>query len=134
MTMTSSSLQKSIYQTLNYDSAISALIGMDNIFDHEIKDAKYPYISIENWQSLDWSTDRELGEEHLFDILIYEDNSGRKNLQNISQKVMMALHDQPLPLDVGELVNLRFERALFDEEGRKKIQVARLSFRAKIEY
>lgn len=127
-------LQEAIYQTLNSDSAITTLIGVDNIFDHEIKDAIYPYISIENWQVSDWSTDSDFGEEHLFDILIFEDKPARKNLQNIAQKVILSLHDEPLSLSVGELINLRFENAFFDEEGRNKLQFARLKFRAKIEY
>lgn len=134
MTMTAGYLQKAIYQTLNNDSAIITLIGESNIFDHEIKNANYPYISIENWQTLDWSTDGDLGEEHLFDILIYDDKSARKDLQNIAQKVILTIHDQPLSLDVGEVINLRFENAFFDEEGRNKLQLARLKFRAKIEY
>lgn len=134
MTMTAGYLQKTIYQTLNNDSAITSLIGLGNIFDHEIKDAIYPYISIKNWQVSDWSTDGELGEEHVFDVLIYEDKSAQKSLQNIAQKVILALHDEPLSLDVGALVNLRFENAFFEEEGRNKLQLARLKFRAKIEY
>lgn len=134
MTMMAGYLQKTIYQTLNNDSAITALIGVGNIFDHEIKDANYPYISIENWQVSDWSTDNDFGEEHLFDVLIFEDKSSRNSLQNIAQKVILVLHDQPLSLDVGTLINLRFESASFDELGRNKLQVARLKFRAKIEY
>lgn len=134
MTITSGYLQNAIYQTLNNDGAITSLIGVGNIFDHEIKNANYPYISIENWQSSDWSTDSDLGEEHLFDILVYEDKSARKSLQDITQKVILILHDQPLSLDGGTLINLRFENAFFDEQGRNKLQVARLKFRAKIEY
>lgn len=134
MTMTAGYLQNAIYQTLNNDSEITTLIGVNNIFDHEIKDANYPYISIENWRTTDWSTDSDLGEEHLFDILIYDNKSMRKNIQNIVQKVILALRDQPLSLDVGELINLRFENTFFDEVGRNKLQVARIKFRAKIEY
>lgn len=134
MSMTASYLQKEVYKTLNSDSTITALIGVDNIFDHEIKDAQYPYVSIENWQTLDWSTDGDLGEEHLFNILIFEDKSGRKSLQNIARKVILSLHDQSLSLDVGRLINLRFENTFFDEEGRNKLQIVRIKFRAKVEY
>ncbi|WP_162651825.1 DUF3168 domain-containing protein [Lentilitoribacter sp. Alg239-R112] len=134
MAMMAGYLQKAIFQALNSENAITALIGVDNIFDHEIKDAIYPYISIDNWETFDWSTDSEFGEEHLFDVLIYEDKPARENLQNIAQKVVSALHDQPLTLDVGALINLRFESASFAEEGRNKLQIARLKFRAKIEY
>lgn len=127
------SLQKAVYDRLNIDVDLIALIGSEQIFDHYAKNAKYPYILIANWKSTDWSCDDVDGEEHQFDLEIYDDQPSMVDLRDIARVATLALHDQALTLAVGTLINLRLENSFFQTQRRTNIQLSRLKFRAKTE-
>lgn len=133
MSKFANSLQKSIYEKLSSSSELELIIGVGKIIDHHIINKEYPYISITNWRAIDWSTDSESGEDIQFDIDIWDDQASQKQLKDISSLVTSLLHDQVLDLDVGTLVNLRFENVFFQNQGGTKLQSAKLRFRAKIE-
>lgn len=127
-------LQKEIFMSLTSDSELSALIGANKIFDHPIKKTNAPYIIMANWQVNDWSTDIDYAEEHLFILEVWDKLPSRKRLQEITQQVIENLHDKDLELDFGTLVNLRFENTFLTSQGSTKLQLARLNFRAVVEF
>lgn len=129
-----SHLQKAIFETLNEDAALKALIGEDKVLSHVRLKTDFPYIVICNWQTEDWSTSTEKGELHRFDIDVWDDNPSTLSQQNIASKIIELLHDQPLELVLGNLVNLRFENSVHNTQGSKKLQPLSLKFRATIEF
>lgn len=126
-------LAKAVYQSLNGDLELTNLIGVDQIFDHQAKGANYPYILMVNWNSSDWSFDGYDGEEHRFDLEIYDDQPSLQSVRDIACLVEGVLHDQNLTLTSGTLVNLRLENSFFQTQRRTNIQLSRLKFRAKTE-
>lgn len=127
-------LQKTIFETLNEDTDLLALIGEDKVLSHVRLKTEFPYIVICNWQTEDWSTSTEKGELHRFDIDVWDDNPSTLSHQNIGSKIIDLLHDQPLSLDVGNLVNLRFENSVHNTIGSTKLQPLSLKLRATIEF
>ena len=133
MSKTARAMQKAIFETLNSDTALTSIIGADQIFDHQITKANPPYIILSNWQVSDWSTSTEDGEEHGFSVEIWTDDRGRKSAQEIAGIVINLLHDQSPSIENSHIVNLRYENAFFSSEGDIKLQLTRLNFRAVVE-
>lgn len=133
MSNSSDVLRQAIYLKLNTDADLVALIGSEQVFDHYAHQAKYPYILVVNWNTTDWSFDEFTGEEHRFDIEIYDDQPSQNSVHEIAKVVNRSLHDQALSLASGTLVNLRLENSFFQIQRRTSIQLSRLKFRAKIE-
>lgn len=126
-------LQKTVFEVLNSDAGLISEMGVDKIFDHQIAKVNFPYAVFANWRINDWSTDECEGEEHLFEIHIWGQKSGRKQVQSIASSIKTLLHDQPLVLDAGHLVNLRHQNTFINTQGRARLQQARLIFRATVE-
>ena len=126
-------LQKVVFKVLNSDTDLISEMGADKIFDHQIAKVNFPYVVFANWRINDWSTDECEGEEHLFEIHIWGQKSGRKQVQSIASSIKTLLHDQPLVLDAGHLVNLRHQNTFINTQGRTRLQQTRLIFRATVE-
>lgn len=134
MGRTDSYLQKSVFETLKVDASLTSLIGADRVFTHVTSKTEIPYILICNWRSEDWSTSSEYGDLHRFDIEVWDDAPSMVLRQEIGSKVIELLHEQPLELDFGHLVNLRLENSFLSVQDHSKIQPLRLKFRATIEF
>lgn len=134
MGQTDSFLQKSVFETLTEDASLISLIGVDKVFSHIISKTDFPYIVISNWQSEDWSTSSDGGDLHRFEIDVWDDKPSTLLQQNIASKIIELLHDQPLELGFGNLVNLRFENSSLSVQGSTKLQPLNLEFRATIEF
>lgn len=133
MSLGVNNLQKSVFETLNTDVDLLSELGANKIFDHQVTKVEFPYMVFANWRVNDWSTDECEGEEHLFEIHVWGQKSGRKQVQSIAIHVKILLHDQPLALDTGQLINLRHQSTFFNTQSRARLQQARLIFRATLE-
>ncbi len=112
-------LQKAIFAALTNDSALTALLGGPSVYDRVPADATLPYITLGDGTWRDWSTATETGAEHELRLHIWVRDGGRQYVRTIADTVHARLHDQPLALEEGVLVNLRFQRAqiLTDPDG-----------------
>ena len=112
-----------MFATLAADSAITALIGADRIYDDVPQGAPKPYLTLGQTTVRDWSTGGDPGtddgNEHLITLHVWSDVRGKKQASEIAAAVRTALHDQPLTLIGHRLVNLRheFSEARRDPDG-----------------
>jgi hypothetical protein len=103
------SLQQSVFATLTADTAVTALLGADRIYDDVPQGSPKPYLTLGQSTVRDWSTGTEAGNEHLLTLHVWSDARGKKQASEIADAIRMALHDQPLTLVGHRLVNLRHE-------------------------
>lgn len=128
--MSSNALQAAIYDRLTNDAAVTAIAGPDRVFDRRLAQQKLPCLVIGQWRVTDWSTGDDTGEEHRFDIEIWSDDNGRKQAAVLADLVRAALHEAPLTLSEGHLVNLRHEKIRLRREARSGFHTALVGFRA----
>jgi hypothetical protein len=110
MTHPSLALQKAVVAALVADSGVGTLIG-DRIYDATPRDATFPYVTVGQVNTTDWSTGTEDGAEHALTLHAWSRERGKRECYAISAAVEAALHDAALSLDGHALVNLRFEFA-----------------------
>lgn len=110
MTHPALALQKAVVAALVADAQVGALVG-DRIHDAPPRDVAFPYVSIGQVNTADWSTGSEDGAEHRLTLHVWSREHGKKQCYAIAEAVEAALHDQALTLDGHALVNLRFELA-----------------------
>lgn len=125
-------LQKAVFAVLSADAAVAALVGT-RIFDRLIDKAELPYLVLGETTTLDWSTSTEGGTEHVFVLEAWSKEAGKQEAQAIASTVRSALHDRPLALDEGVLVNLRLERVRIERIARQRLHRATMRLRAVIE-
>lgn len=118
MTSASMELQKAVYLTLCDDAALRAKLGGAKIYDHIPVAASFPYVTFGQTAVYDWSTDTELGDEHLFTIHVWSRAGGRKQVLEIMDLISARLTLEALTLNHHRLVNLtlQFSQARNDDE------------------
>jgi len=119
MTAASWALQRSIYQALIGSSELTTLLGGDRVYSNPPAAAPFPYITLGQTVSLDWSTGTEDGTEHSLTLHVWSRADSAAEVHEIMQAVRTLLHNQPLMLDDHDLVNLRheFAEARIDPDG-----------------
>ena len=104
-------LQCAVVAALAADAGFAALVAPGAVYDRLIDRAAFPYVVLGTMTTLDWSTATEAGTEHVFVLEAWSDEAGKRQVQEIAGAVRAVLHDRPLALAAGRLVNLRLERA-----------------------
>lgn len=128
------SIQKLIFEVLNQNLELSNILGGLKIYDHVPNHSDLPYVVFGKFQSDDWSTDNEIGEEHQIELIAWSAKSGRKQVIEISSAIRTAL----LPLISGNFTqpsdyhisNFTFETASISRSKDNKYFKALLAFRA----
>ncbi len=112
-------LQQSIYDTLRNDTALTTMLGGQDIFDDVPRSAKFPYLTLGQSLVRDWSTGGGDGHEHILTLHVWSRANGRKEVYEIMGVLKDVLHDQVLSLDGHVLINLRheFSEARRDPDG-----------------
>ncbi|APZ53139.1 DUF3168 domain-containing protein [Salipiger abyssi] len=91
-------VQKAIFDALVADAALGALVS-DRIFDGRPADAAFPNITFGPAQSIYDEVDCIDGEEHFFQIDVWDRSQGRViNAKRIADAVKAALHGADLSL------------------------------------
>lgn len=98
-------LQQAIYQLINADSTLSGLVT--GVHDRPPQQTGYPYITIGQADSSDWSTSTSTGQECRFTVDIWSREGGRKQMDTIIQRLYEILHDGTLTLSGYTLVSMR---------------------------
>ena len=106
-------LQQSVYAALIADTALTALLGANRIYDDVPQGSALPYLTIGQTTERDWSTGgdpaTDAGAEHLLTLHVWSDPRGKKQTHEILAALRSTLHDEPLTLSGHRLVNLRHE-------------------------
>ncbi|MCI0546836.1 MAG: DUF3168 domain-containing protein [Candidatus Rokubacteria bacterium] len=112
-------LQMAIKEALAGDAGVVAALGGARIHDDVPQDSSFPYATIGDIQTEDWSTQDSIGHEHRVTIRAWSRHRGRKEVQRIIGEVERVLDGAALQLDGHRLVNLRavFRTALREADG-----------------
>lgn len=102
-------LQKAVLTALSSDVTLAGRMGAVRIHDHAPADVIFPYLTFGRTTVHDWSTDTELGSEHLFTIHAWSKAKGKSEVLALTEAVKSALEDVQSEMDGHLLVNLRFE-------------------------
>ena len=100
-------LQTAIYTALNV-SAITTTLGC-GVYDEVIEGNTYPFISLGEETTIDYSTMTAVGSETTINIHIWSQYKGSKQTKEILDKIHDLLHDINLTVTGFNLINLRFE-------------------------
>ena len=100
-------LQTATYTALNV-SAITTTLSC-GVYDEVIEGNTYPFITLGEETTIDYSTKTATGGETTINIHIWSQYKGSKQTKEIMDKVHDLLHDSNLSVTGFNLINLRFE-------------------------
>jgi hypothetical protein len=112
-------LQRGIYQALANSLDLVTLLGGVRVYDDAPQSAPFPFITLGQSVTRDWSTGSEDGAEHSLTLHVWSRAGGKKEMLEIVEAIRAALHDKPLALEDHYLINLRheFSEARLDPDG-----------------
>ena len=99
-------LQIAIYQYLKSDSVLSGLVG--DIYDRVPQNAVFPYITIGDISSKDWSGKTFTGGEYSVKIHVWSREGGRKQAAGIMGRLYNLLHQGSFSVSGHTLVLSQF--------------------------
>ncbi len=108
-------LQAAVFAALDTDPALSLKINA--VWDEADAGAPYPYITMGDGSAHDLSGKTESLSEHMFEIHIWSDASGRMESKEIMTAVHSSLHLMPLNLATQKLIYIRF----MDAEDKREV-------------
>lgn len=100
-------LQTAIYNALNV-SAITSTLSC-GVYDEVIEGNSYPFITLGEENSLDYSTKDLDGTDVTINLHIWSRYKGSKETKEIMDKIHDLLHNSNLSVSGFNLINLRFE-------------------------
>lgn len=123
-------LQRAIWQTLSSDPDLTAVLGGPAIHDDIPQGEPFPYVTIGEIRTNDWSTQSSKGHEHFLMLHAWSRTRGRRQVQAAMHGIEAALDGAALTLSKHNLINLRlvFWDARRDPDGKTYHAVMR--FRA----
>lgn len=126
-------LQTAIYQALLADAGVAALVG-SAIFD-EVPGGVIPstYVTLGPEVAVDQSDKSGVGAAHRIAVSVVSDVAGFATAKGVGVAISDALHNVKLPLSRGNLVALRFERAVASREEAANLRRIDLRFLARVE-
>ena len=129
----SSALQAAVYQRLQADAALAALVG-GGIFD-AAPPGVVPtiYVSLGPEDVRDRSDKTGRGADHEFTVSVVTTPAGFQSAKDAAAAVSDALVDAPLVLSRGALVSLNFVRARAKRVQDADVRRIDLRFRARVE-
>ncbi|MCW8843794.1 MAG: DUF3168 domain-containing protein [Rhodobacteraceae bacterium] len=129
----SGALQGAIYQQLQSDGALSAMIG-DAVYDAlPSGDIPATYVMLGVETVLDRSDKTGAGAEHRLTVSVVSDVAGFGQAKEVAGRISDLLHDADLTLTRGRLVYLNFNRATARRVGTGNTRRIDLRFRARVE-
>jgi len=99
-------LQKAVYQALTGDAGLMALVT--GVFDRPPQGTLFPYITIGESTSSDWSSATTTGMEQNITLHAWSREGGRMQAASIMEKMHTILHDASLSVEGQALVMIRF--------------------------
>jgi hypothetical protein len=99
-------LQTGLRAALLADSNLVTALGGEQVFDDVPREAPFPYITIGDIDTRDWSTQTSRGHEHTVTVHLWSRYRGRKQVQELIAEVDRILDGASPPLSGYRLVNL----------------------------
>ncbi|PWL19030.1 DUF3168 domain-containing protein [Falsochrobactrum shanghaiense] len=112
MTSGAAALQKALFEALKNDGELIESLGGERVYDHVPPKTPFPYITLGETLSHDWSTASEPGVEHFLNIQIWAREAGRKRVLDIAAHIATRLAEGILVLEGHRLVNLMLTEVL----------------------
>ncbi|TMV01510.1 DUF3168 domain-containing protein [Brucella haematophila] len=107
MELGAAALQRALFDALKDDDGLKETLGGERIYDHVPPKTPFPYVTLGETSSRDWSTASEKGDEHFVNIQIWAKESGRKRVLDIAARIASRLDEgPPVTVDGHHLVNL----------------------------
>lgn len=103
------SLQQAIYAAVSTDADLLAILGAPRIYDDVPQSATFPYLTLGQSTSRDWSSVGDTAEEHVLTLHVWSRAAGRKQTHEAMAALRTSLHDRVMTLTGHRLVNLRHE-------------------------
>ena len=121
-------LQESIYSTLNGDSTLGALI--QGVFDSVPDGQSLPVVTIGTQSTSDNGTKTLDARDYIFNVDVYSDYRGMKEIKNIQKEIYRLLHESSLSVSGASFVDCRceFTTDILEDDGITRHGVMR--FRA----
>ena len=112
-------LQTAVWSALTGDSALTTALGGPHIFDDVPQSTDFPFVTIGEIRTNDWSTQTAKGHEHFVTLHAWSRAKGRKEVQAIMTILDGLLDGAALALQDHSLVNfsLVFWDARRDRDG-----------------
>ena len=111
MSVASLALRQALHAGLNGFAPLMALLGGPKVFDEPPRSVVFPYVTLGDAQTSDWSTDTSTGHEHSVLIHIWSRQGGQTEAHLIAGELVAALETVGLDPVGQRLVNLRFATA-----------------------
>ena len=99
-------LQTGLRTALLADSGLVTALGGEQVFDDVPRDVPFPYITIGDIDTRDWSTQTSRGHEHTVTLHLWSRYRGRKQVQELIGEVDRILDGASPPLTGYRVVNL----------------------------
>lgn len=123
-------VQTGIYSKLSGDSTVTDLLAdADSVYDHVPQDSVFPYITIGEVDSADFSTKDFQGQEHEIKIKVWSRYRGEKEVKQIMEAVYDSLHLQSITMSSNDLILLRFMDAEARLESDGLTRLGEITFR-----
>lgn len=101
--------QTALYNALNVSAITSDLSCA--VTNQPLQDQSYPFITIGEETSVDYSTKDQVGGEYTVNLDVWSQYKGSKEVKQIMDKIHDLLHDSSISVSGFNLINLRFEFA-----------------------
>jgi hypothetical protein len=129
MSTAAAALRAAVHAALSADGALGALLGGARVYDEPPKGAAFPYVTLGDARTTDYSAG-EPGEEHQLTLHAWSRQGGHREAHLIAGALLQALDDAALTLTGHRLVNFRFAVADVRRESDGRTYHALVRFRA----
>ncbi|TPW29444.1 DUF3168 domain-containing protein [Martelella alba] len=123
-------LQTAIHAVLSADATLTALIAEDGIVDRRLPTQRLPVIVYGAVDARNLTADIERTEEHKLTFEIWSDAPGRREIEQIVDRLSLLLGDVSLSLDGYVLINLQRSGVTVRRQARSGYFYAEVRFRA----
>ena len=100
-------IQQAVFNLLDGDTTLDAMVN--GIHDYVPQESAFPYITISEQESRDWSTKTTSGTQMALTLHVYSRARGKKETAEILERLHVLLHQGNLSLTGQHLVAMRFE-------------------------
>ena len=128
MALHSFALQERVYSTLNGDGTLGGLIN--GVFDSVPDGQTLPVVIIGEQSTSDNGSKTLDGRDYIFNVDVYSDYRGMKEIKNIQKEIYRLLHESSLSVSGASFVDCRceFTTDILEDDGITRHGVMR--FRA----
>lgn len=104
-------LRRALHDGLLAHAPLIAVLGGPKVWDEPPRAAAFPYVTLGEARTTDWSTGDGLGHEHAITLHVWSRQGGQSEAHVVAGELVAALEAVPLAPEGLRLVNLRFATA-----------------------